>query len=149
MEVSLPSSARYIGQCACLNGLLSSLDFEGSNIIIIWEYAFSHCYKLIEVTFSSCLQEICEGAFFNCRCLEIINFEAGSNLTKIGSIAFEGCESLQSFEFPPHLDSIGEHSFNGCAIQTFSLIDTKVRRIGSNAFESNAFLPVTVTPKCY
>lgn len=109
--VSASSTAKYIGQCACFNGLLSLLDLERSNIIIIEEYAFAHCYQLRIVLFPSCLQEICEGSFYKCINLRLIILGSESKITVIKSSAFRDCENLNEFDFPPLFEVIEDNAF--------------------------------------
>lgn len=152
--VDIPSTARYIGECACIKGKLSTLDLEGSNIIIIGESAFARCFQLKEVTFPLCLQDICSGAFCECFNLVVIKFGAESKLKTIGSKAFQFTK-LTNIEFPPLLEMIGDFAFFSHYRDKFDLRCTKVRLIGSEAFPlgSNVSLPASVTPKsvlnCY
>lgn len=147
--VSVPETARFIGQCACFNGLLSSLNLENSNVAVIEEFAFSHCYYLGEVKFPSCLQEIGNRSFLRCHRLNKIAFGTESKLIKIGDEAFWGCRRLETFDFPPLLESIGTLAFCNTAIYQFNLRATNARDIGSQIFGKGSFvsLPATVTSK--
>lgn len=147
--VNIPSTAQYIRHCACFNGNLSSLDLQGSNIIIIEEYAFARCYQLKTVIFPPCLHEICEGAFFGCTKLRIVKFQSESKLKKIGARAFGNCKFLETFDFPSNLEIIGEFAFNKYMDAVIDLTKTKIRLIGQEAFHhrSRILLPPSVSPK--
>lgn len=77
-SLRIASSTNYYRQFSYYNSHISSLDLENTKIILIEKYAFSCSYQLKEVTFLSCLQEICEKAFFKCENLKIIKFGDGA-----------------------------------------------------------------------
>lgn len=151
-NVEIPSEIRFIGQFACINGFLLSLNIKHSHIINIGRYAFSFCYDLAEITFPPSLEEICEGAFKNCVNLQHIHFGSDSQLKIIGPYAFNDCNNLETLEFPPLLEIIGDFAFKKCnKLKTYDFRNTRVRLIGKKAIkiykESFVSFPATVTPR--
>lgn len=122
-----------------------------TQIRIIEKYSFSHCYYIQKIAFSTCLEEIREGAFQYCVGIKNITFEKESQLKTIGSRAFKSCRCLEKIQFPPLLETIGESAFGECySIKVYDLSKTKVRYIGKNdfTFTTKISLPSTVDPMC-
>lgn len=117
-NVSIPPTVRCIGELSCFNGSLVSLNLEGTNIIVIEKFAFSHCFKLRDVAFPSCLEKICTGSFHYCSNLEIISFPEDSQLREISSEAFGWCKILGNIDFPQSIEFIGKDAFSGCENMT-------------------------------
>ena len=59
-----------------------------------------------------------------------------SNLTSIGSYAFENCQNLTSISIPTSVTSIGMRAFENCSSLESIVIPEKVNAIGSQAFSS-------------
>lgn len=110
------------------------------SIIEIQPYAFEDCTNIedIDISTSSNLVNICQGAFDNCDALESfyvpatvalmgsyaflncshltsITFASNSALTNIGDYAFRGCDSLLCITIPSSTISIGAYAFDGCS----------------------------------
>ncbi|MBQ8136477.1 MAG: leucine-rich repeat protein [Clostridia bacterium] len=73
---------------------------------------------------------------------------SGPNVKKIGSYAFDGCNSLSVFPFSESLVEIGDRAFYGSALEILS-VPNGVVRIGKDAFENcqnltSVFLPDSV-----
>lgn len=134
--VSISPKARCIGQLACFNGCLTSLNIENTQITIIKKYAFAYCYELKEVIFPSSLEEICECAFLSCNLLSDIKFPSDSKLRIIRVNAFGKCPISNLTAFPPLLESIGLEAFYQDHI---NLRHTKVRHIDKESFYNNRF----------
>lgn len=152
--VSLPPTAKYIDDSACIYGKVSKLFLEDSNIISIREKAFLRCIFLNEITFPASLKIISYGAFARCTSITHIKFPIDSQLNKIGCNAFEMCLNLYSFKFPPNIEIIEYEAFNACTkLKLIDLRRTKVLFIGKYAFGFNpdifVFLPPTFKSACY
>lgn len=146
----VPFTVKYIGQSACYRCSLSFLDLSCSNIISIGKFVFKSCCNLEHVTFPSCLEEICDGAFFGCTGAFKLEFPQDSQLKRIGNNTFNCCTRLKSFHFPSLLKSIGDKAFQYNKISSgYHLENTNVRHVGYHAFNDlrcvKVFLPPTVT----
>ena len=159
INVTIPSSVSFIGQCAfdqCTQ--LSSVTFPDNptsltnlsdgmfqkcsnlnRIVIpdyitqIGKYIFRDCTNLSNITLSNNLTEIPEYAFSNCTSLTSITLPSG--ITKIGERAFENCSNLTSIIIPDTVVEIGISAFYGCSRLTSITIPNSVIKIGSHAFE--------------
>ena len=65
---------------------------------------------------------------------DIVAVEFGSNVTKIGSYAFEDCINLTSIIIPDSVTSIGYGAFEDCTSLTSVTIGDSVTSIGKRAF---------------
>ena len=81
---------------------------------VIQEASFSNCENLKKVTITKNVKTIDINAFMNCKSLETIVFEEGSNLTTINELAFYGCTSLKEIEIPKSVQKIGRGILGGC-----------------------------------
>jgi uncharacterized repeat protein (TIGR02543 family) len=133
----------------CVN--LESVYIDAAKIS---NYAFSNCLSLKYVYNSSTIDEIGSYAFLNCYSLEYwVPFKNASLIgssafkesgvtvidlctagTKIGSNAFEGCDSLSKLS-TCQAASIGEQAFKNC-VSLSSANLTGAEEILSNAFEN-------------
>lgn len=64
----------------------------------------------------------------------IIEFEKGTELTKIGDRAFTYCTALESFTIPETTEEIGANAFEGCIKISSIVIPENVKKIGASAF---------------
>ena len=101
--------------------------------------------SLKEVTFSSTLQKIEEGAFLNDGALETLDF-GDTLLSSIGKNAFGGTTKLSKMVFPTSVTSIGDYAFKGSALTTLEYKGTveQFKRIAKkeNAFNSSSLSKV-------
>ena len=72
-------------------------------------------------------------AFEGCRCLETI--EIPNSVTEIGDCVFRDCSSLQSIRIPNNVTEIRECVFCGCTSLKTIEIPNNVTEIGRKAFE--------------
>ena len=82
-----------------------------ASVTIIGDYAFEACEHLKEVIFEedSCLERICQTAFYGCTALTAIELPEG--MKEIGNLVFYGCISLTSVTIPSSVTSIGAGAF--------------------------------------
>lgn len=85
------------------------------------------------ITLKKEVNEIKQGAFYNCRSL--ISIRLSYNIEKINDNAFDNCINLQKINLPRNLKSIGEHCFMNTSIK-FITIPKKVEFIGTMAFSA-------------
>ena len=128
--ITLHSGVTSIGYEAyyrCSN--LESITFaEGSQLTSIGECAFYGCSSLTSIEIPAGVTElpddvVYDGVFSGCSNLASVTFAEGSQLTSIGSYAFEGCSSLTSIDIPARVcvrglqqsdidrDSRGRHKY--------------------------------------
>lgn len=149
-NVSIPATTKQINPLAYFHGVITLLSLENSQIKIIDESSFSHCFSLVEISLPSCLEEIRANAFNSCTKIKQIQIPSDSLLWKIGDRAFRHCYSIENIKFPHLLEIIGQSSFEHCKkLKVIDLRYTKVRNIGVNAFKfcrnSFIYLPSSIT----
>ncbi len=88
----------------------------------------------VSITIPKTVKNIGEYAFANDTRLTAVTFEEGSELTSIGSFAFDQCHSLQTITLPDGLTEIGEWAFSDCWDLTEITIPETVASIGTCAF---------------
>ncbi len=93
------------------------IDCDGANP---WgEYADSIKFLFIDEKVTS----IGDYAFYNCGNLKDITMAANAETSlRIGSSAFEGCDSLKFFSAPEHIIEIEKNAFKGCETLEFVYI---------------------------
>lgn len=116
---------------------LGFINITGS-FTTIPDYAFSCCISLKEITIPAQVISIGFYAFAGdsniVMNLSKVTFEKGSQLTSIGSYAFQYCGSLTSIEIPASVTSIGFYAFYDCTSLTSIEIPASVTSIGDGAF---------------
>ena len=169
---TIPASVTSIGEYAfyeCSNP--GTVTFaEGSQLTSIGKSAFYECKSLqsIEIPagltsignyvfYSTSLQtieipagvtSIGDSAFRACSNLGTVTFADNSQLTSIGSYAFQNCTSLQSIEMPAGVTSIGEKAFFSCSnLGTVTFADnSQLTSIGNSAFQNCTSLQTIEIP---
>ena len=137
----------------------------------IGDYAFSSFSSLLNVYFSSTLQEIGEWAFYQCislkyisipsnvktigacafqDCSDLISIDEWSGVTTIGSGVFQGCKRLVNFTIPSGMTRIESAAFSNCSKIKDITIPKNIKSIGSSAFNgctslTNLIIPNSVT----
>lgn len=98
-SVSLPDSLEKVGSSAFSgNADITRLDLK--NISYISANAFSRCFDLRTVTFSSETEYIGAAAFERCTALEAVDFESMTSNILVGQGAFLSCSALKSVKLP-------------------------------------------------
>ncbi len=100
-----------------IEGKGDMIDCDGANF---WgEYADSIKFVSINENVTS----IGDYTFYNCKNLENITMLVNNEKSfKIGSSAFEGCDSLKSFAAPEYITEIEKNAFKGCETLEFVYI---------------------------
>ncbi len=169
--VTIPININEIGESAFSNcQSITSIVFEGS-LSQIKSSTFANCLTLTSIQFPLGLTEIGmnafagdvqlsgemripatvtsigSSAFSNCRSINTLKFEEGSQLTTIGSNAFSNCSGIEgSLSFPETLENIGVQVFSNCAGITGHLnLAKNITTIGSNAFAGTGITEVFVS----
>ena len=132
----------------------------GTNLDMIWQYAFATCSKLDNLNFlnNNYMLIIGEQAFESCCSMDIYDsYEATLNLTinfcnksvyptwydndmayyKIGSSAFSGCKKLRTLTVKGDIKQIMPNAFFNCSyLHTVDLSQSTLLRINDYAFSS-------------
>lgn len=95
----------------------------------------SDCVLLKEISIPASVSEIEMRAFENCRSLQKVVFEEGSQLKAIGNWAFYACHALEDIVIPTGVTTIGDGAFWSCDYLKKLSIPSSVSSIGDNAFE--------------
>ena len=161
-EISLPSKLTKIGEngftnCGQMyinNNLPNSVEIIGNNafekctkfkciddkplnltnIKYIGTAAFSECKALTNIDINRNIKSINDRAFQYCENLENLNLIECTELTYIGSNAFEGCENYTGYlEIPTNVTSIGDCCFQNSGIEEVST-NYKINTIPEYAF---------------
>ena len=111
----------------------------------IGRYCFLGCELLNTVTISKTVEEIREGAFYNCVSLKTVNFP--SSLTKVDKKAFSHCEALEEITISNGLERIESNSFEFCSALTTVNLPSSIKEIGENAFiECTSLVNFVINP---
>ena len=84
------------------------------------------CTSLTSITIHSGVTSIGSSVFSGCSNLASVTFAEGSQLTSIGSSAFEDCSSLTSIELPAGVTSIGDSAFSGTSVKNVYISDIEM-----------------------
>ena len=113
----------------------------------IGDLAFSGCYRLSNIRFSSQLREIGFQAFSG-TALPYLDLPFG--VETIGAYAFSQCASLQSVSLPNSVTAVGSYAFYGCSELASITLSSKMSEIGEGIFLycrnlTDIFLSLNVT----
>lgn len=129
--ITIPKSVVFIHAKAFMNSImLSEVNFESeSNLEIIGHEAFRGT-AISSITIPNTVKILGEiyylteenydehknngGVFSDCRFLENVTFEEGSEIISINPFSFSNCVSLQTVKLPSKLASIEPFAFNNC-----------------------------------
>jgi hypothetical protein len=111
----------------------------------IGEYAFGGPSSLTSITIPASITSIGDVAFQGATSLTSVTFEAGSQLTSIGSAAFSS-PSLTSITIPSSVTSIGDSAFNGASALASITFEagSQLTSIGQYAFLSTSLTSITI-----
>ena len=101
---------------------LASIEIP-TGVTSIGSNAFCGCSSLTSIEIPAGVTELpdgysIDGVFSGCSNLASVTFAEGSQLTSIGSYAFQNCSSLTSIKIPAGVTSIGSSAFFGCSSLT-------------------------------
>ena len=115
------------------------------NVTEIYDYAFSACESLIEVSLPSLLDEcLGQGAFRSCFMLEKVNLP--DDFTTLGGCTFEGC-NISNFSFLKNIKYVYWGDFNWCQyVETMSL--PSVVFVDTRTFDYMPSLKEVIIPSC-
>ena len=132
----LPDEVEDISYAFDLCWNMTSVDFGGSSLTDIGNYAFFNCRSLTEVTIPDSVKSIGTSAFSTCDSLASLTLGAG--LQTIGSCAFNNCSNIVgTLDFPAAVSNIWDSAFENCSKITgisFELAAPSLIRIDTLAF---------------
>ncbi len=144
-SVSFPATLTSIGASAFYGVKLNSIKFAPDCALTEIKGgsgntsgAFSGC-SITEITLPAKLQTIGGYAFYNCRNLNTVKFEATSKLDDIQQNAFASCGLLTSMELPASVTKIGNNAFSSCNLGANGgaiALPENLTTIGDSAFYS-------------
>lgn len=136
---SLPSSLNVIGVDAFAGTYIESVSIP-DNVTEIGDGAFWNCRNLEIFTLNENLEHIGYGAFSDCDNVIIYELALPEKLVEIEMMAFAGC-TIKGVDFNENLQHIGSYAFTGITEEIN--IPNSVKTIGSYAF-SGSFNSVTI-----
>lgn len=105
--------------------------------------AFKNCSRLTSVTFEGTnLLDVGSGAFYGCTSLSEINLP--DSVTKIGDSAFYGCSSLVSVALPAALTRLSSYMFKDCVSLAEIALPDSVKEIYSSFVGCTALASVSI-----
>lgn len=144
-EITFPKSLTEIGYGAFYGVKLNSIKFAPDCALTeikggsgTGSGAFSGC-SITEITLPANLKTIGGYAFYNCRNLNTVKFEATSQLDDIQQYAFSNCSLLTSMELPASVTKIGNYAFSSCNLGANGgaiALPENLTTIGDSAFYS-------------
>ena len=102
----------------------------------IEDYKYCRNFTLTEYIVKEGIEEIGEGAFYNCSNLETISFSRG--IRKIGGFAFRWCGKIEEIILKEGLEEIGVCAFYRCSRLKHVVLVKGIRKIGNYAFSNTA-----------
>ena len=137
VTVTVIGESAFEGECFLQNVTLPD------TLVRIEKLAFADCSSLQEIGIPDSVIEIGEEAFECCLDLSTVTISQGSNLSRIGSLAFSNC-AISSFSIPSGVTIIEDSVFGGdSSLIEFGLHDA-ITSIGSYAFKDCSFPSITV-----
>lgn len=110
-----------------LDSKLLSLD----DITVI-EFEMFYGFKIASIILPDSIQEISRAAFKEC---DLSNIRFSSNLTYIGSHAFDSCYNLKQVILPDSVVEIGQYGFYQSGLEEI-VVSKNMQKIGYGAFSS-------------
>lgn len=122
---------------------ITSVDFSNAAFLKeIGKFAFSGT-SISSLNITSQITTLGSSAFQNCKSLTEVS--VGNKITDISAQAFYGCSALESVKLPSSLWTIGNYAFGNCSSLKSITIPSSVSSISDNAFEGCDGLTI----RCY
>ena len=119
------------------------------NLKTIGDNAFRNT-KLCNITIPASVSSIGSSVFSGDTYLSEVIFSQNSQLTSIGSYAFQSCTALKSIQLPNGITSLDSQTFRGCTSLSSVVLPATLKSIGEYCFYQTSALksidlPQTVT----
>ena len=113
-------------------GMLRTIDLEETDVTVLPDSAFRHCYFLSHIVLPRNLRHMGDYSFSNCSNLNLIDLP--QSLQVIGNGAFGGCIYLRELQLPSSVKTILSNAFNSCQMLTQVRIPDSVVTLGHYVF---------------
>ena len=144
-SIHIPDGVTEIPDNAFYNTTLETVTgLDG--VTKIGKSAFERTRLTGEFTIPNTVTEIGPKAFSSTTFTEVV-FEAGSQLTTLGSSAFLGCWNLTEIAFPDTVTELPEKVLEGCSKLTSVTLPDNITTIPANAFKSCSSLTKIEIPE--
>ena len=133
-DISFSSNDYYRYGNRPFYGCASLMDVRlGEGVAFLPRDTFIDRSTLTNVTVTSSLADIYDGAFANCSSLQSVI--GADSVRRINGSAFLNCSSLKSFEGFATVTNIGSSAFSGCSSLTGKVELAKVKTVESGTFK--------------
>lgn len=110
---------------------------------------FSGCSSLQSFRVTTNFKYIPKSTFENCKKLENVEFDEGSNCSKIDYKAFSGCVSLVTFRTPQCTTSFGQYAFQNCSLLAKIIVSDNLSSVDKCCFSNCPRLSLAPASKEY
>lgn len=149
VSITIPEGAEKVTKSLCYNcGSLETVNLPKS-LKVIEAYAFAECDRIVNLTdlYETNLTNIGTSAFENDKEIQGLHFP--NSLKTLGPAAFAGCTGLETVEFDDsaNIEALEDHCFKGCTNLTYIRLPDSVSRIGISCFEGCSELQAISIPR--
>ena len=130
-DITIPETVTYLGTTYTVTAIGSS--------------AFYETY-IVSISLPKTIKTIESGAFVEDNFLTSVTISAPSELTSIGTYAFEYCANLTSFTIPNSVTTIGNYAFNNCIHLVIPSLPSSLVTIGDYAFNNTKLGSAIIIP---
>ena len=109
----------YTGN-SCSNTVVLPTQIDGKTVTEVGKNCFAGNEIIETIVVSNTIEIIHDSAFASCINLSTVDLSSATNLTHIGSRAFDNCEGLTSLTLPYNVSSLGNTAFAGSGITTIN-----------------------------
>ena len=131
------------------NDFITEVNFDNATELYwIGSFSFSGCTALKSVSLPSQITHIGTAAFEDCSSLETLEYNASVNY--VPDQCFNRCSSLKSVILSPGVETIGNYAFGDCSSLEYIEIPDTVNYIEDSAFENvNSSVVLKVSSDSY
>ncbi len=132
---ALPEALKYLGYSAfrdCVS-LQTVRGLEDARLDKLMNETFRGCVSLREIRLPRDLKTVSSYCFYDCRSLTEIDL-AGTEVTRIGTAAFQNCFMLKEFVVPFRVTKIDMFTFKNCNRLEKVILPPDISSIGNSAF---------------
>ncbi len=145
-EVVFPDTLVAIEASAFAFSEVSAIDLN-DGLKTIGNGAFNGLEEIESVFIPASVEYIGRSAFRRMSALEVVTFEAGSQLSEINDNTFSDADSLETIHLPDNLEIIGHHAFSNNQAMSHINIPNSVTTIKPWAFSSMSELYEITIPQ--
>lgn len=131
---NLKENTRFIGASAFSHYYKLTNITIPSGVVFIGHHAFRGCSGIAEITIPEGVSSIEPSTFEDCTSLANINIPNPNTITEIGERAFSGCVNLESINIGNSVKSIGSYAFWECSKLSKIVIPDTITSIKESTF---------------